>query len=84
MTVVRKHLCAEDRKRESEDRNGEPGDRNASTGCSEYDILLYLMQCPEIVMKKVGCSEGSLKVVLGTEKDQKNDRDFVIEFTRRS
>jgi len=39
MTVVRKHLCTEDRNRESEDRNGEPGDRNASTGCSEYDVL---------------------------------------------
>ncbi len=35
-------------------------------------------------MKKVGCSEGSVEAVLGTEKDQKNDRDFVIEFTKRS
>ena len=71
MTVVRKHLCAEDRKRESEDRNGEPGDRNASTGCSEYDVLLYLLQRPEIIMKKVGCSAGLVEVVLGTEKTKK-------------
>jgi hypothetical protein len=42
------------------------------------------MYCPEIVMKEVGCSEGSVKVVFSAEKDQKNDKDFVIEFTRRS
>jgi hypothetical protein len=35
-------------------------------------------------MKMVGCSEGWIEVVFGTEKDQKNGRSFVIEFTRRS
>lgn len=47
-------------------------------------FLLYLMYRLEIGMKLVRCSEGSVEGLLVIEKDQKNDRNFVKEFTRRS
>ena len=58
-------------------------DREFGTECS----LLYMLQCPEIGMKKTGCSECNSKGIFHTKRPEdrnEDDWEFGAQWTRRS